>query len=144
MSASRWVKFSVTGALGLGAIAGAAAMTAAAMELRTDNGTVLDGGGVDATTIQPTPGDGASDAKPANGSTSTKLKPSATPSPSPSAIPTQPPVEPPAPPAPAPAPAPPAPAPAPAPAPPVQVEQPAPVYVEPSSPASVVSAESVD
>lgn len=51
MAAKKWVMYGVSGALGLGVLAGAATLTASAMELHTNGGNVLDGGGVDAGTI---------------------------------------------------------------------------------------------
>lgn len=51
MAAKKWVMYGVSGALGLGVLAGAATLTASAMELHTNDGNVLDGGGVDAGTI---------------------------------------------------------------------------------------------
>ncbi len=69
----RWIAYGVGGALGIGVLAGAAALTAQAMELRTDDGTVLDGGGIEADlspAVQATP------------------SPAVTPVPTPSATPT--------------------------------------------------------
>lgn len=47
MTTKRWIVYGVAGTLGLGVLAGAAVATATAMELRTDDGTVLDGGAVE-------------------------------------------------------------------------------------------------
>ncbi|MGF3054271.1 hypothetical protein ACQUSY_09980 [Microbacterium sp. YY-03] len=132
MAAKKWVMYGVSGVLGLGVLAGAASLAASAMELHTNDGNVLDGGGVDAGTIVTVD---------KNGSTqSPKPTPSVTPSPSvtpaPGAGTGGPAPAPPAPAPPAPAPAPPAPAPAP--------PAPAPVPVDPASPISVPSADSVD
>lgn len=44
----RWIAYGVSGVLGLGVIAAAATVTAQAMELRTDEGSVIDGGGIEA------------------------------------------------------------------------------------------------
>lgn len=113
MAVNRWVKYGVSGALGLGVLAGAATMAASAMELRTDDGTVLDGGGVDANTLTPkvhvtaTPGPHSS--TPATSPTPSVASAATAPTP---------------------------------PAPPVQVEQPSPIYVDsPVSVVSAASTE---
>lgn len=121
MAGKKWVMYGVSGVLGLSVLAGAASITASAMELHTNDGNVLEGGGVDAGTI------GAVDKK------DDRARPTASPQPtaSPTVAPTR---------APAPGQSADDPVQAPAdPAPPA----PAPVPVDPASPISVASAESV-
>lgn len=115
----RWIAYGVGGALGVGVLAGAAALTAQAMELRTDDGTVLDGGGIEADLL---PG------------VVVLPSPSATPVPTPSSTST-------------PTTKPPAPAAPPVveqPAPPADGGGGAPVTVTPLSPVSLASAPSAD
>ncbi|GAA2534945.1 hypothetical protein GCM10009860_14110 [Microbacterium mitrae] len=118
MATKKWVLYGVSGALGVGLIAGAATLTAAAMELHTNDGNVLDGGGVDAGTIGLVGSNGSTP------SPSATPSPSVSPSPSSTTIPGSSTAEPSAP------PAPPAP------------ERPAPVPVDPASPISLPSAAS--
>lgn len=129
MAAQRWIVYGLSGVVGVAVLAGAATLTATAMELRTDDGTVLEGGGVDAGRLgekaSPTTGSSRSNPSPS---------PSLTPSPTPvkggdSAVLAS-------------APSVPAPPPAPVTKPPQPVAPPVPVA--PPAPVAVESAGSVD